>query len=145
MRIRRKIAAGLAALVAAATSTLAVASPAKAAFYDCPPAVVCLWQHALFDGTIYFTGGNVAHLGWFNDQASSIWNRSNQWVTIHQHANYQSDLDWYSAAFIFHGFICVTVAPGALVPNLAVGTYFNDQASSVQVGVYGEGCLWRYY
>ncbi|MEU0152193.1 peptidase inhibitor family I36 protein [Micromonospora fulviviridis] len=139
MQIRRRIYGVLAASLAAFASTLVVAPPASASSSQCTAGMFCMWEHSGYEGIFYVTYVDSPNVGaGFNDKATSVWNRTNEWVTIYQHANYQSDVIWFGNNNTTAR-NCVTVAPGASKWSFG-GDMFNDQATSVDTGYYRPDC-----
>ncbi len=68
---------------------LTVAAPAQAweGFERCQHGQGCLFEHPLGAGAMVIAGnGNVPW--WFNDDASSVWNRTGRIMYLYENANY---------------------------------------------------------
>jgi hypothetical protein len=89
MKLKRKYVA-LAGSVAAALAAALFLAPgtANASADQCPNGYLCVWEHKDFSGRILVVGGDMADLftpmsgiagtTTWNDQVSSVWNRSNK-------------------------------------------------------------------
>lgn len=95
-----------------------------------------MWEHSGYEGMFYNTYVSDANVDGFNDKATSIWNRSNVWVTVHQHANFASD-SYAPCVGCPPSIYCAVIAPGASA--WSVGE-FNDQATSVRMDFRASYC-----
>lgn len=88
-----------------------VPAPASARSQDCGPGDICVWEHDHYEGCFAALNmvnherdvrqhPNWKHVRWtnchdgpdtghINDQVSSIWNQSDQWVIFFGHSNYR--------------------------------------------------------
>lgn len=86
---RRAIASTLAALGLAVGASVAAATPASAAVFDCPSGYVCSWHGGNYDSTRYQTTGSVqSYSSTHNDKASSIANRKTGPATWYAHRDH---------------------------------------------------------
>ncbi|MBY6307472.1 hypothetical protein CRV15_30755 (plasmid) [Streptomyces clavuligerus] len=87
LRSRLTTLAGALTLVLAGATVQAPAASASLA--DCPPHQFCAWEHINYEGSFIATDHSVAYVGQvFNDKATSLWNRTDWYVTIYPDANY---------------------------------------------------------
>lgn len=116
----RSLTGALAAAAVAATSMIASAPAAQAAFSDCPTGAFCLWQDASYNGLIWNRSGTTGWLNFataINDQATSGANRRG---TLDSAAN--NDANGGGASFCFNGNTQTT----------NVGISWNDRFSSAR-------------
>ncbi|AUI58424.1 peptidase inhibitor family I36 protein [Amycolatopsis sp. BJA-103] len=91
---------GLVALATVAPATVAQAAPASqegdvsiTAYSDCPSGWFCAWEHAGGQGRmVRFQTGSADLRGQnFNDQISSVWNRTNSIWCTYLDINYRGE------------------------------------------------------
>lgn len=121
MPFRMKPLSGALAVVAfVATSVIATAPAAQAAYSDCPTGSFCLWQDASYNGLIWNRSGTTGWLNFaasINDQSTSGANRRG---TLDSAAN--NDANGGGASFCFNGNTQTT----------NVGISWNDRFSSAR-------------
>ncbi|GAB7192065.1 hypothetical protein NUM3379_27740 [Kineococcus sp. NUM-3379] len=115
-----------AALIPAAAVVAAVlpAAPASAHYSQCPPGKMCLWEHTGYEGRFQAFDGTSHNIGsHMNDRTTSIWNRTNQRVSVYLDSGF--------------GTCLLSLAPGSSVYNL--NSWHNDRITSIRVDD-GTGC-----
>lgn len=93
--------AGAVALAAAAAATvsLAGATPADAALADCPNGKICVWNGAAFEGKPFYVGnpGSINYFSgnpWPNDVASSLSNKTGRDLCWYEHYDPSTGRVW---------------------------------------------------
>jgi Peptidase inhibitor family I36 len=104
MRQRKRLGTLLLGLVLGLTTAAAVATPAQAAWSDCPQFFSCYWNNTNGNGTLWTAPGP----GWHNlpRQCVSVWNRGAGVIDWYVGSSYTG----WSSAVGFQGF---NPAPGA--------------------------------
>jgi len=95
------------------------ASAPISAVDDCPAAKMCGWKHANFGGSMQATSNYRESLGSFNDEYSSLMNRSSQSAWFSEHSNCGGQVTWLRS--------------GHMITNLNSSWWWdqNDEISSV--------------
>ncbi|WP_434444037.1 peptidase inhibitor family I36 protein [Lentzea sp. E54] len=140
MQTKRRIYRTLAVLLAAVSAAFVAPQSASAHYSQCPAGGFCMWEHSNYEGMFYNTYSSDANVDGFNDKATSFWNRSNVWVTVHQHANFESDA-YAPCVGCPPAVYCAVIAPGA--SSWSVGE-FNDKATSVRRDYYQQTCVYKF-
>ncbi|WP_434449262.1 peptidase inhibitor family I36 protein [Lentzea sp. E54] len=114
-------------------------TPSASAHYSqCPSGHFCMWEHSSYGGMFHSTPGSVSNVGsWFNDRATSVWNRTSSWVTVYEHSNYQFQYTCTPGASCVP--YCIAFAPGS--SDAAIEPLLNDAITSYRVGEKNPNCI----
>lgn len=76
VRLKSRLALVAAAAGAVVSAHLVAAAPAEAAFSDCPQGWMCLFAGPFGTGGLYYTGAQPQNLGFMDNNAESLYNRT---------------------------------------------------------------------
>jgi hypothetical protein len=87
-RVKSRLAFVAVAIVTAVSGHLVAAAPAEAAWSDCPSGWFCLWTGENGTGGLFYTAAQPQDLGFMNNNARSVWNRSNWHYCLYDATNH---------------------------------------------------------
>lgn len=111
-----------------AAACLGATSPASASMNQCPDGYFCMWSGPDYTGEFLTASDDIDFLGDppmdMNDKVSSVWNRSDDIVSVYADAYKQG--------------LHVTLGPGDVVPNFSqLPADLDNTASSVDYWING--------